>query len=216
MSVLLFPNSTNGYRIFRCTGCGFDVRAARVPTSRVCVECEFWHEYGSYLAGARLRQPPHGLTPWPAGSTPAPRSHESAQPAKPVRHDRDGGLSHGDRIEPCWPSRRSRQAGWELPHYNCLPAGVEIRPVNPSRSPDNTRTAGATPAPCSSFVAEPARPVTAAIAGAIRESKEVRAVDRYSRGRSGLRPFTQTDRVYAYVTVALTVALAFAMLMVGG
>lgn len=104
-------------------GCG---RKKRLKTCRLVPARAFAVAIDGWPAIRAFR----GIAPWrfkaswrllmcsaAASSSSSISISESAQPAKPVRHDRDGGVSHGDRIEPCWPSRRIRQAGCELRHF---------------------------------------------------------------------------------------------------
>ena len=97
-------------REFMCVACLKPVRATTMTTSRVCVECQFWH----------------------------------------------------DRI----------------PFYL---AGVEIRPVNPNRSHNYRRPAGATPAPCSTVRSECPGPFTFAAIQNTRHSASRRGGLRCAR-----------------------------------
>lgn len=72
-------------------------------------------------------------------------SFQSAQPATPVHCDRDSGVSHGDRIDPCWPIRRTRKEGCELPH-----SSLWGRAARSARQPHKLKVAGSNPAPATS------------------------------------------------------------------
>lgn len=152
-SVTSLPADGGKLRQGRCIAgvrCDLEIRAQKHRDRR---EAMPHHARGTHpvdrpgLSVLGKREGQHRKTEQGGGTTlilePAAQSFQSAQPAIPMRCVRDSGESHGDRIEPCWPSRRTRQGPCELDHLNSRRGASDERRAAQAASPVTARPADA-------------------------------------------------------------------------